>query len=153
MMKLSAMMLCALVLGAAWPVAAAPACTGGSLTLVSATDLQTRVFGALANEDRAAWVALATDDFVAHENGKAYDRDGFYELIANAHRSGTGLNWSVTRPSVESRCGLALLWYVNEGTVTRGGVAKPTRWLETSSFRQEAGKWRLFLVTSMVVKE
>ena len=121
-MRTLAVVSCAIALGAASPVKGAARCPRASLTLVQAADLQTRAFAALSKEDWDVWRAVATDDFTAHENGQAYDRDGFFKLIADAHRAGTGLRWSVTRPSVDSRCGLALIWYLNEGTVTRNGV-------------------------------
>lgn len=145
-----AVLLCSALLAA--PAVARTGCAAADVTVEQAAALQNDAFRILTVEDRAAWEALASDDFVAHENGKAYDRTGFFDLLAGAHRAGTGLKWAVSEPVLEARCGLALLSYVNSGVVTKNGVSTPTRWLETSAFRWSGGRWRLFHVTSMLVR-
>jgi hypothetical protein len=135
-------------------VAAADRCKSKPLTAVEARRLQDRIFDVLTRDDLAAWKSQIAADFVAYENGKAYDGQEFFDLIAGAHKAGAKLVWSVSNDVADIDCELAVIHYVNTGSVGRPGeAAKPTKWLETSSFRRVGNEWRAFLVTSMILRE
>jgi hypothetical protein len=144
--------LLAWTLGFAMPssVFAAPACPEDPLSEGQAVQIQGQLFSALEHEDRTAWNLLVAPDFSAAERGKLYDSTNFFNLIASAHRAGIKLSWSVTEERIQSDCKLAIMSYVNEGSVTnKGEDPAKVRWLETTAFRKEAEGWRVFLVTSM----
>lgn len=132
------------------PIPAQASMHGSStLTPAAAAALQARVLAALGRGDRAAWQALTTSDFQAIEHGKAYDRDGFLQVLTGLQASGHTFRWSVTEPRLQADRDLAVLSYVNLGSIQVGeGPPSPVRWLETASFRREPDGWRLFLVTS-----
>lgn len=119
------------------------------LTERNAVALQTQMLDALSREDRTAFRRLTTDDLVLNERGKVYDRDGLFAIASDAHRAGTRIVWRVTNPQVTSDCRLAVMSYINSGSVqTRGQDAVPVRWLETAAYRRDVDGWRVFLLTS-----
>ena len=107
---------CALALVAsltAQSATAAETCKSKPLSAVEAKRLQDRVFDVLTRDDLPAWKSLITPDFLAYENGKAYDGQGFFDLIAGAHKVGAKLVWSVSNDVADIDCALAVLHYVN----------------------------------------
>jgi hypothetical protein len=111
--------------------------------------VETDMFSALKNEDKASWERLTDRDFVAFESGHRYGRTGFFELIRSAHAAGRHFEWSVTSPRIEVSCTLATLAYVNQGSVTQGSSRSAVSWLETATFRYAAGQWRAVFIESM----
>ena len=149
-MKSVSLLAAAITLATTVSVRAAPACPVDPLSESQAVQIQTRIFSAIEHEDRAAWNLLVTTDFSAAERGKLYDSAKFFGMIASAHSAGLKLNWAVTGQRFEADCNLAIMSYINHGSVAdRGESPKKVRWLETTAFRNDATGWRVFPVTSM----
>jgi hypothetical protein len=136
------------VLGAA-SVGAHEHCPGPLTQTEAIVSVQTGIFSALENEDKASWERLTDRDFVAFESGHRYGRTDFFELVKSAHAGGRHFAWSVTSPRIEVSCTLATLTYVNQGSVTQGSSRSAVAWLETATFRYAAGQWRAVFVESM----
>jgi hypothetical protein len=153
-MRFAAGLILAAALVSPETATAAETCTSKPMTAIEAKQLQDLFYDALTREDVALWGRLTTSDFVAFENGRPYDAKGFFDLVAGAHKAGTALKWSVADEKVEIACNLAVMRYVNVGSVTRAGEAlRPTKWLETTAFRRVGDGWRVFLVTSTTVRD
>jgi len=131
------------------PVGAREHCPEPLTQTEAIVSIQTDLFSALENEDKASWERLTDQDFVAFENGHRYGRMDFFELVRSAHAGGRHFEWSVTSPRVEVSCTLATLVYVNQGSVTQGSSRSAVSWLETATFRYAAGQWRVVFVESM----
>jgi hypothetical protein len=133
----------------ATPVGAHEHCPDPLTQTEAIVSVQTGIFSALENEDKASWERLTDRDFVAFESGHRYGRTDFFELVRSAHAGGRRFEWSVTSPHIEVSCTLATLAYVNQGSVTQGGSRSAVSWLETATFRYAAGQWRAVFVESM----
>jgi hypothetical protein len=131
------------------PVVAREHCPDPPAQAQAIVSMETDIFSALQNDDKASWERLTDPDFVAFESGHRYDRTSFFELLQSAQASGRHFEWSVTRPSVEVSCTLATIAYVNRGSVTLGGSRSAVSWLETATFRYAAGQWRAAFIESM----
>ena len=146
------------LLGALIPVIAQaqsdPGCSRNTLSPAQVISLQTRLFAALGQDDRRTWDLLVAPEFRAFERGKQYSSSDFFGLVADVHKKGIQLVWSVTESHIESDCRLAVMSYVNVGSIAeRGDQPKPQRWLETVAFRLDGSTWRAVLMTSMRVDE
>jgi hypothetical protein len=137
------------VLLIATPVAAHEHCPDTLTQSEAIVSVQTGLFSALENEDKESWERLTDRDFVAFESGHRYGRTDFFELVRSAHAAGRHFEWSITNPRIEVSCTLATLTYVNQGSVTQGGSRATLSWLETATFRYNAGQWRAVFVESM----
>jgi len=133
----------------ATPVGAREHCPEPLTQTEAIVSVETAIFSALENEDKANWERLTDRDFVAFENGHRYGRTDFFELLRSAHAAGRHFEWSVTSPRVEVSCTLATLAYVNQGSVTQGSSRSAVSWLETATFRYAAGQWHAVFVESM----
>jgi hypothetical protein len=131
------------------PVAAHEICPAAADQMGAILKVQGELFSALENEDQPAWQQSTVRDFMAFEGGRRYGRTAFFELIRQAHASGQHFSWSVTLPRLEVDCTVATLVYVNQGYVIRGGSRSAVSWLETATFRYDAGTWRAVFVESM----
>jgi hypothetical protein len=133
----------------ATPVAAHEHCPDPLTQTEAIVSVQTDILSALENEDKVTWERLTVRDFVAFESGHRYGRTDFFELMRSAHAAGRRFEWSVTNPRIEVSCTLATLAYVNQGSVTQGSSHAAVSWLETATFRYNAGEWRAVFVESM----
>lgn len=116
--------------------------------------LQTDVFTALQHDDRAAWERITVPDFRAFERGKQYGRASFFNLVLGMHQAGVQAVWSVTEAHVQVDHGIAVMSYVNAGSVAKGDAAPAAKhWLETVAFRRHGEDWKAFLLTSMVEED
>jgi hypothetical protein len=131
------------------PVVARENCPDPPTQAQAIVSMQTHIFSALQNGDKAGWERLTDPDFVAFEGGHRYDRTSFFGLLKSAQASGRHFEWTVTSPNVEVSCTLATLAYVNKGSIMQGGSRSAVSWLETATFRYAAGQWRAAFIESM----
>ena len=110
------------------------------------------LFAALKGEDRAAVERLTTTDFRAFERGRILDRDGFFGLVQQAHRQGLHLQWSVTDERVALACEVAVMNYVNKGSINGPGSSQDMSWLEVAAFRRTPTGWKVNFVESQRVE-
>jgi hypothetical protein len=108
---------------------------------------------AAKTDDLEGFHAVTTPDFYAFENGKRFDGDALMQLIKTAHAGGTRYEWSVTQPRVEADCGMALITYVNVGSITVNGVPQAMSWLESAELGFEGGRWRIHFFSSTRVPQ
>jgi ketosteroid isomerase-like protein len=109
-----------------------------------------RVFAALGEDDRARLSELLCGDFHAFENGVRMSGRDLLAAMARYHSQGRRYRWSVTSPQIEVGGDLAVVVYVNQGSVTDGPGedAVSMSWLETVVLRRQASQWRLAFVHS-----
>jgi len=117
------------------------------------TATMTAMYAAAKADDLEGFHAVTTPDFYAFENGKRFDGDALMQLIKTAHAGGTRYEWSVTQPKVEADCGMALITYVNVGSITVNGVPQAMSWLESAELRFEGGRWRIHFFSSTRVPQ
>ena len=110
------------------------------------------LFAALEGEDRAAVERLTTADFRAFERGRILDREGFFGLVQQAHRQGLHLQWSVTDERVALDCEVAVMDYVNKGSISGPGSSQEMSWLEVATFRRTPTGWKVNFVESQRVE-
>ena len=134
------------------PAAAAP-CPAPPLADNDVTAAVTAMYAAAAKDDLDGFHAVTTPDFYAFDGGKRFDGDALMQLIRTAHAGGVKFTWSVTQPKVEADCGLALITYVNAGSVTANGVPQPVTWLESAALRYDGGRWRIHFFSSTRVPQ
>lgn len=102
------------------------------------------MYAALAADDVAAWQAATSPGFFAFERGERFDRDTLARVIAEAHAKGRRFVWNVTEPVVDIDCKLAVVTYVNAGTINEA----PARWLESAWLRHDGSRWRVHFLHS-----
>lgn len=131
-----------------------PGCSRNALSPAQVIGLQTRLFTAMGQDDRRTWDLLVAPEFRAFERGEQYSGPDFFGIVADAHKKGIQLVWSVTESHIEIDCKLAVMSYVNVGSIAeRGEQPRPQRWLETVAFRLDGSTWRAVLMTSMRADE
>lgn len=131
------------------PLAAREHCPDTRTETQAIVTVQTDIFSPLETEDKVGWERVTVRDFVAFENGRRYGRTDFFELVRSAHTAGRHFEWGVTSPHLEVSCSLATLTYVNQGSVTQGGLRSAVLSLETVTFRYATGHWCVVFVESM----
>ena len=119
-------------------------------TIAQLTQIQTNLLAVLEREDRTEWARITTPDFLAFERGKVYNADSFFDLVVNMHKRRIHAKWSVTFPRLDADGTVAIMSYINEGSLRVEDKAPiPTQWLEAVSFRKDGHQWRAFFLTSM----
>ncbi len=108
----------------------------------------TAMYAAAKADDLDGFHAVTTPDFYAFESGRRVEGDGMMQIVKAAHAAGTRFDWSVTAPKVEADCRLALVTYVNVGSVTTNGTTLPVTWLESAALRYDGTRWRIDFFSS-----
>ena len=152
MRKMFALASSGLALVLASPAAAAP-CPAPPSADNAVTAAVTAMYAAAAKDDLDGFHAVTTPDFYAFDGGRRFDGDALMRLIRTAHAGGVKFTWSVTQPQVEADCGLALITYVNAGSMTANGVTQPVTWLEAAELRYDGGSWRIHFFSSTRVPQ
>jgi ketosteroid isomerase-like protein len=132
---------------------ALPACTHATPTPASAScpanataevaQTMRDMYAALKTDDLNAWHAVTTQDFFAYDVGQRFDGDALLALIKDRHAQGVVFEWTVNDPKVEVDCNVALVTYVNTGSVTQAGAKRPRLWLESATLKHDGQRWRI----------
>lgn len=124
-----------------FPASAPAACPVNAEADVSQT--MRDMYAALQADDLTAWRAVTTQDFLAYDVGQRFDGDALLELIKVRHAEGFVFEWTVNDPKVEVDCNVALVTYVNTGSVTQAGEKRPRTWLESATLKHDGQRWRI----------
>jgi len=146
----------ALVAVAASVLPAGPAdaaCPPPAAAEADVTATITAMYAAAKTDDLDAFHAVTTPDFYAFDNGRRFDGDALMQLLKTAHAGGTRYEWSVTQPKVEADCRMALITYVNVGSVSVNGLPQAVTWLESAVLRYDGARWRIHFLSSARVPQ
>ena len=138
------MALAALALPActhATPPPASAACPANATAEVAQT--MRDMYAALMTDDLNAWHAVTTPDYFAYDVGQRFDGDALLVLVKDRHAEGVVFEWNVNDPKVEVDCNVALVTYVNTGSVTQAGAKRPRSWLESATLKHDGQRWRI----------
>jgi len=100
-------------------------------------------YDALGRDDRAAFRRLLTPDFVAFEFAERFTADTLFSLVADAHREGVTIRWTIGPMTIRVDCQTAWAQWDNRGSSGKSGAMRPRRWLETAVFRRDGRKWKV----------
>lgn len=144
-MKRMTMALAALAAAALSACATAPSapatCPAADSAATEAAQVVRDMYAALKTDDLTGWQAATTKDFFAYDVGQRFDGDALLNLIKDLHAQGAVFEWTVNDPKVEATCDMALVTYVNTGSVTRDGVKRQVSWLESATLRHDGQRW------------
>ncbi len=101
------------------------------------------MYESLKADDIDGFHAVTASDFFTFDGGKRFDGDALMALIKAAHDRGAVYDWSVAEPKVEVDCSMALLTYVNIGSLTEKGETRPLTWLESTTMVHDGRRWRI----------
>ncbi len=103
------------------------------------------MYAAATVDDVAKIDSLFAPGFYMFDGGKRFDGDSIMKLIAPQHAKGVVYVWTVTQPDVHVHCDEAWIAYVNDGSITMPGAAKPTpmQWLESAVLERQGGTWKM----------
>lgn len=136
--------LAALVLPACTHAAPAPAsCPAPATATAEAAQTMRDMYAALMADDVNAFRAATAKDFFAYDAGQRFDGDALIDLIKDLHARGMVFEWNVNDPKVEVDCNVALVTYVNTGSVTQAGAKRPRTWLESATLKHDGARWRI----------
>lgn len=141
MIRLVAIALVAACARSPRAAAPAPVCAPSQHAPVDAVRA---MYAALAADDTTAWQAATSPEFFAYDIGERFDRAGLARVIAEAHAKGRRFVWNVTEPVVDIDCTLAVVTYVNAGSVDE----QPVKWLESAWLRHDGNRWRVHFLHS-----
>lgn len=125
---------------AASPSASCPV-PGAAVAEVAAT--MREMYAALKADDAQAFNAATTGDFFAFEVGKRLDSASLLTTIKAAHDRGAVYEWTVVDPKIEVECNMALVTYVNDGSLTEAGAKRPLSWMESATLVHDGQRWRI----------
>ncbi len=124
--------------------AAAPAsCPGQNKSIADVAQVMSDMYAALKTDDLQGFRAVTTRDFFAFDGGKRFDGDALMDLVKGLHDKGAIYEWQVNDPKVEVACDMALVTYVNTGSVTDTGATRSLSWLESAMLRHDGQRWRI----------
>jgi ketosteroid isomerase-like protein len=105
---------------------------------------------AVAKDDRERLDGFLCRDFHAFENGIRMTGHELLELMSKYYAEGRRYRWSVTEAQVEVQGNLAVIAYVNQGSIAEAPGANPTpmSWLETVLLRRDGSGWRVAFLHS-----
>lgn len=109
------------------------------------------MFSALKVDDRAAFQRAVTTDFLAFEIGRRMTGDDLFTVIADAHRSGRVINWSIGPMIVRGDCNSAWAAWDNVGSAGVPPTIVPRRWMESAVLRRTPTGWRMEFLHSTVI--
>ncbi len=101
------------------------------------------MYTALKADDYAGFHAAVTSDFFAFDAGKRFDGDALMDLVKAQHEKGAVYEWQVNDPKVEVTCDMALVTYINTGSVTSDGAKRELSWLESATLKHDGQRWRI----------
>jgi ketosteroid isomerase-like protein len=140
--KLAFAALATTALSACAHVAAAPAsCPGRDKSVADVAQAMRDMYAALKTDDLKAFRVVTTRDFFAFDGGKRFDGAALMDLIKAAHDKGAVYEWHVNDPKVEVSCDVALVTYVNTGSLTEAGATRSLSWLESATLRHDGQRW------------
>jgi len=108
------------------------------------------MFEALKVDDRAFQRAV-TPDFLAFEVGRRMSAHDLFTIIADAHKSGRVINWSIGPMIVRGDCNSAWAAWDNDGSAGVPPNIAPRRWMESAVIRRSPNGWRVEFLHSTVI--
>ena len=108
-------------------------------------------FDALGKDDEAAFQRIVTTDFTAFELGKKMTANELFQLVADSHRSGRVINWSIGPVAARRHCDMAWAAWDNIGSAGVPPNIAPRRWMESAMLRRSPTGWRLEFLHSTVI--
>ncbi|MDP3738543.1 MAG: nuclear transport factor 2 family protein [Hyphomonadaceae bacterium] len=125
-------------------VAPTPAsCPAPDKASTDAAQAMRDMYTALKADDLKGFRAVTTSDFFAFDVGKRFDGDALMNLVKAAHNRGAVYEWQVNDPKVDVACDMALVTYINNGSMTEAGATRPLSWLESATLRYDGQRWRI----------
>jgi len=127
------------------PSASAPAsCPAPAKAMADVSQTMRDMYAALQTDNLDGWRTATTKDFFSFDVGKRFDGDALFDLIKANHAKGTVYVWTVNDPKVNQACDMALVTYVNTGSVTSSSAAmRSVSWLESATLRHDGQRWRI----------
>lgn len=101
------------------------------------------MYAAVKTDDYAGFHAAVTSDFFAFDVGTRFDGDALMDLIKAQHEKGFVYEWQINDPKVEVTCDMALVTYINTGSVTSNGAKRELSWLESATLKHDGQRWRI----------
>lgn len=101
------------------------------------------MYAALKADDLQGFHAVTTRDFFAFDVGRRFDGDALMDLVKAAHDRGAVYEWHVNDPKVEVACDMALVTYINTGSLAEAGATRSLSWLESATLRHDSQRWRI----------
>ncbi|MDP3493252.1 MAG: nuclear transport factor 2 family protein [Hyphomonadaceae bacterium] len=137
--------------------AAAPApvsCPAPDSAITEVAQVMRDMYTALTKDDLDGWHAAITKDFFSFDVGKRFDGDALFDVIKTNHAKGTVYVWTVNDPRIDVACDMALITYVNTGSVTpSAGATRNVSWLESATMKHDGQRWRISFFHSTSVPE
>jgi hypothetical protein len=135
--------LCATGLALAAASGAQAACAPTKTAQAEVTKAVEQMFAAFQTDDLPAFKRAVTPDFHAYDVGSRFTAETLVDVIKAQHALGKHYVWTVTDPQVEQSCNLAVVTYINQGSIEANGVKTPQVWLESATLRYAEGRWRV----------
>lgn len=147
--------LAAIALSACAHASPAPAaCPAPDKAITEVAQVMRDMYTALTKDDLDGWHAAITKDFFSFDGGKRFDGDALFDLIKTNHAKGTVYVWTVNTPKVDVACDMALVTYVNTGSVTPpAATTRNVSWLESATLRHDGQRWRISFFHSTVAPQ
>lgn len=112
------------------------------------------MYTTLRKDDLDVWRTAITKDFIAFDGGKPFDGDALFDLIKANHAKGAVYEWTVNAPKVDVACDMALITYLNTGSVTSSTSGRRNvSWLESATLRHDGQRWRISFFHSTVAPQ
>lgn len=136
------------------PASVSAACPAPDKANAEVAQVMRNMYAALTTDDLAGWHGAITKDFFSFDGGKRFDGDALFDLIKTNHGKGTVYVWTVNDPKVDVMCDMALVTYVNTGSVTSPAAApRNVSWLESATLRHDGQRWRISFFHSTVAPQ
>lgn len=142
-------LLLALVIGASLVTPSfATTSAGDQAKVIEATRT---MYVAAVHDDLAKFHTVAAPDFYAFDAGKRFTGDALMGRIKDLHAAGKVFVWEVTAPVVQIDGEMALITYVNKGSIQDQSGTRNVSWLESAVLRKDHGSWRIHFFHSTLV--
>jgi ketosteroid isomerase-like protein len=109
------------------------------------------MYVAAAHDDLAKFHTVAAPDFYAFDTGKRFTGDALMARIKDLHAAGKVFVWEVTAPTVQIDGDMALITYINKGSIQDQSGTRNVSWLESAVLRKDHGNWRIHFFHSTLV--
>ena len=100
-------------------------------------------YHALGKDDRGAFDATVTRDFLAVDVNKKFTAPELFEAVAASHKAGRTINWGVGPMTIRVDCQMASARWDNVGSAGIPPAIAPRSWWESAVLRRSAKGWRI----------
>ena len=101
------------------------------------------MYAALKTNAPQAFHAAARSDFFTFDGGRRFDGEAPLALIEATHDRGDVFEWQAVDPRIEVACNVALVTYVNTGSLSEAGTRRALSWLESTTLVHDSQRWRI----------